>query len=244
MTLWYSISLWRRKYDVADIAWGGAFLVVALTVLAFQDTITSRAVLVTTLVAIWGIRLSGHLLVRNWSKPEDVRYRNWRREWGNHADLRAFFQVFMLQGLLALVISIPVVAAIDGRNGPLNILDLAGAAIWLFGFVFETVGDHQLTRFKSDPANKGRIIQTGLWKYTRHPNYFGEVALWWGIYLISLNVPRGWLTIIGPALISFLILNVSGIPLLEKHYAGREDYEEYKRRTSAFFPLPPRKKER
>lgn len=240
MTLWFLVALKRTKNDVADIAWGGGFIVAAVTALALQEAITPRAFLVTLLVLLWGTRLGVHLFLRNWNKPEDARYAKWRKEWGRHAVLRSFLQVFLLQGILVLIISLPVIVVIAGEESSLTLLDLAGIIVWTVGWLFETIGDYQLARFTGDPANKGRIMQAGLWKYTRHPNYFGEVALWWGVYLIALNVPWGWAAIIGPAAISFLILKVSGIPLLEERYRGRPDFEDYRRRTSAFFPLPPK----
>jgi steroid 5-alpha reductase family enzyme len=135
---------------------------------------------------------------------------------------------------------VPVIVVINAQGGPLGSWDLIGVAVWLIGFLFEAIGDYQLLVFKKDPASRGRIMQYGLWRYTRHPNYFGEVSLWWGVYLIALSVPGGWMTIIGPVTITLLILGVSGIPMLEKHYEGNKAFEEYKQRTSAFFPMPPK----
>jgi steroid 5-alpha reductase family enzyme len=241
VTAWFFVSLKLKKNDVADVAWGGGFIVAALTALAFQAGITPRAVLVTTLVIIWGLRLSRHIFLRSRGKPEDARYRKWREQWGRHVVLRSFLQVFLLQGILILIISLPVMMVNAADQTPFTALDYIGVFVWLTGFLFEVIADHQLARFKQDRANKGLIIQTGLWKYSRHPNYFGEVLLWWGIYLIALGVHSGWASLIGPLTISVLILKVSGIPLLEEHYRGNPAFEDYKRRTSAFMPLPPRK---
>jgi steroid 5-alpha reductase family enzyme len=152
---------------------------------------------------------------------------------------RSFLQVFMLQGLLLLLVAIPVIFVNQAPEAPLGWLDVLGLAIWMYGFAFEAIGDWQLLQFIRDPTNKGRLMTTGLWRYTRHPNYFGEVTLWWGIWLMTLTLPGGWLTIIGPLTITTLILKVSGIPMLEKPYEERTDFQEYKRRTSVFFPLPP-----
>jgi steroid 5-alpha reductase family enzyme len=240
MTIWFFVALRLQKNDVADIAWGGGFIVAAVTAIALQNTITPRALLIFLLVLVWGGRLIVHIGARNLGKPEDPRYRQWRQDWGAHAAVRSFLQIFLFQGLLLVIISIPVTFSIISESRPLNLLDLAGGAVWLTGFLFETVGDRQLAAFKIDPANKGRIMTSGLWKYTRHPNYFGEVTLWWGIYIIALSVPGGWMTIIGPLTITVLILWVSGIPLLEKKYEGNKEFTAYKHRTSAFFPLPPR----
>jgi len=240
MTIWFFAALAMRRNDVADVAWGGGFIVAAAASLMVVGRPTERAVLVTLLVVIWGIRLALHIGLRNRGKGEDARYRKWREEWGKHFVLRSFFQIFILQGGLILLISIPVIVAVTARGGPFSALDVIGALFWTTGFLFEAVGDYQLVRFKKDKASRGRIMQYGLWKYTRHPNYFGEVSLWWGIYLIALSVPGGWMTIIGPVTITFLILGVSGIPMLEKHYEGNKEFEEYKKSTSAFFPTLPK----
>jgi steroid 5-alpha reductase family enzyme len=241
MMYWFLIALRLKKNDVADIAWGGGYIVAALSVLVIQNTVSYRALLVSLLVVVWGVRLAVHIGLRNRGKGEDPRYRQWREEWGRHPMIRSFFQIFLLQGLLIVVISLPVTRIILSEESRLSLLDLIGVLIWLTGFLFEAVGDYQLMQFKKDPATRGKIMITGLWKYTRHPNYFGEVILWWGIYLLALAVPGGWATIIGPITITFLILGVSGIPLLEKKYEGNKAFDEYKRHTSAFFPMPPKK---
>jgi steroid 5-alpha reductase family enzyme len=240
MLLWFIVSLIVKRNDVADVAWGGGFIVAAVAALASSGGTPSRALLVIALVIIWGLRLSLHIGSRNLSKGEDARYRKWREDWGRYATLRSFFQIYILQGVLLLVISLPVIRTITAPDAPLTILDLLGSAVWLIGFLFEAVADWQLLQFKKDHANKGKVITNGLWRYSRHPNYFGEVALWWGVFLIALAVPGGWMTIIGPITITGLILGVSGIPMLEKKYEGNAEFDEYKRRTSAFFPLPPK----
>jgi len=186
------------------------------------------------------MRLSLHVYLRNRGKPEDARYRAWRQEWGKNANIRSFLQVFLLQGLLLLIISLPVTSVIMAGSSAFTLWDAAGLFIWAMGFLFEAIGDWQLLRFKKDPAHKGRIIKTGLWRFSRHPNYFGEVTLWWGIYLIALSSGASWPVVIGPLTITFLILKVSGIPMLEKKYEGNPEFEAYRRRTSAFFPLPPK----
>jgi steroid 5-alpha reductase family enzyme len=240
MLLWFIVSLVLKRNDVADVAWGGGFIVAAAAALVSNGAATERAVLVAALVLIWGLRLALHIGFRNRGKGEDARYRKWREEWGKHATLRSFFQIFILQGILMLVISLPVVRAITAPALPLAFLDLLGAAVWLMGFLFEAISDWQLMQYLKDPANRGKIIMTGLWRYSRHPNYFGEVTLWWGIYLIALAPPNGWMTIIGPITITILILGVSGIPMLEKKYEGNTEFKEYKRLTSAFFPSLPK----
>ncbi len=238
MLLWFIISLVLRRNDVADVAWGGGFIVASLAVLLSRGAATDRAVLVVSLVTIWGVRLALHIGLRNRGKAEDARYRKWREEWGKYFVLRSFFQIFILQGVLLVIISLPVLRVITTPAHGFTAFDVIGILVWLTGFLFEAVADWQLLQFKKVPDSKGRIIMTGLWQYSRHPNYFGEVTLWWGIYLIALAVPGGWMTVIGPMTITALILGVSGIPMLEKKYEGNREFDEYKRRTSAFFPLP------
>jgi steroid 5-alpha reductase family enzyme len=241
MTVWFFLALWRRRNDLADIAWGGGFIAAALTAGLLQTQGTPRARLVLLLVILWGLRLAVHIGLRNLGHGEDERYRKWREEWGRHWLIRSYLQVFLLQGVLLYLISLPVLWTILAGPTVWTGLDAIGLAVWGLGFVFEAVGDYQLAQFKKNPANRGRIIQQGLWRYSRHPNYFGEVTLWWGIYLLALATPGGWMTIIGPLTITFLILKVSGIPLLEKKYVNNAAFQEYARKTSVFFPLPPRK---
>jgi steroid 5-alpha reductase family enzyme len=241
MTVWFFLALWRRRNDLADIAWGGGFIAAALTAGLLQTQGTPRARLVILLVILWGVRLAVHIGLRNLGRGEDERYRKWREEWGRHWLIRSYLQVFLLQGVLLYLISLPVLWTILVGPTVWTGLDAVGLAVWGLGFVFEAVGDYQLAQFKKNPANRGRIIQQGLWRYSRHPNYFGEVTLWWGIYLLALATPGGWMTIIGPLTITFLILKVSGIPLLEKKYVNNAAFQEYARKTSVFFPLPPRK---
>ncbi len=239
-SLWFLVALRLRRNDVADIAWGAGFIVLALVGQFMGAATSNRGILVLALVAVWGLRLSFHIGFRNRGKAEDPRYRKWREEWGSHATIRAYFQVFLLQGFLMVAVLIPVTYVLAHPNPDLTWLDALGSAIWLVGFVFEALGDFQLARFKADPGNRGRVITSGLWKYTRHPNYFGEVTLWWGVWLIACSLPGGWKTGLGPATITALILLVSGIPLLERKYEGNLEFKEYQRRTSAFFPLPPK----
>jgi steroid 5-alpha reductase family enzyme len=241
MTIWFLIALRLKRNDVADTAWGGGFVVAAFTALVVAGTVTTRAAIVTFLVVIWGLRLAIHIGLRGHGRGEDPRYQAWREAWGRYVVVRAFLQIFMLQGLLMLIISLPVIRINSAPPGALTILDGLGVALWLTGFLFEATGDWQLKQFIRNPANQGKIIDRGLWRYSRHPNYFGEVTQWWGVYLIALSVPWGWMTIPGPITITVLILFVSGIPMLERRYEGNAEFEAYKRRTSAFFPLPPKR---
>lgn len=241
MTAWFFIAQLLRRNDIADVLWGTGFILTTATPLVFSEYITVRGIVAAVLVTLWGTRLAVHIFMRNRGRPEDPRYRKWRKEWGRHAVFRAYFQIFLFQGLLMVIISLPVTFIILHASDSISILDIVGVCIWLTGFIFETVGDYQLVKYKRDQANKGKIMIKGLWSYTRHPNYFGEVTLWWGMYVIALSVPNGWMTIPGPLTITFLILKVSGIPMLEKKYKDNPEFQSYKRRTSAFFPLPPGK---
>jgi len=236
MNLWFVVSLLKKRNDVADVAWGLGFVLMTWTSFFLSDDSGVRGLLVGLLVSIWGLRLAWHIHARNKGKTEDYRYLAWRKEWGNWFYIRSYFQVYLLQGMFLFLIAMPVLLINKNIGGALGLLDFLGVAIWLVGFYFESVGDAQLARFIKDPANKDKLMQSGLWAYTRHPNYFGEVTQWWGIWLIALSVPNGVFAIIGPLTITFLILKVSGIPMLEKKMAEHPDFAEYKRKVSMFIP--------
>jgi len=240
MSILFVIAMFKRDNSIADIGWGLGFVVVALLTFFLEQGFTARHILVTVLVVIWGIRLSTHIYLRNRGKGEDPRYAVWRKKWGKWVVVRSYFQVFMLQGLLLLFIAYAIILVNSSSQAGLSILDICGLAIWIIGFLFESIGDLQLKRFISDEKNRDRILTTGLWRYTRHPNYFGEATMWWGIFLIALSVPYGWTAIISPAVITFLLLRVSGVILLEREFTDNEEFEEYKRRTSAFIPWFPK----
>jgi len=236
----FAVSLIKKRNDVADIFWGLGFVVVAWTPFFAAGSFNNRGLIVNLLVTIWGLRLALHIFWRSRGKGEDFRYRAWRESWGKSFYWRSYLQVFILQGFFLFLISLPIIV-VNTRNAELSLFDVLGVMIWLIGFFFEAIGDYQLLKFTKNPANKGKIIQTGFWKYTRHPNYFGEVLLWWGIFCFALSVPFGFLTIISPITITFLILYVSGIPMLEKKYENNLEFADYKKRTSAFFPMLPKK---
>ncbi len=236
MSAWFVIGLLEKRNDVADIAWGIGFVLASVVPLVIFGIKFDRALLVTLLVMFWGFRISSHIYKRNVGKKEDKRYAVWREEWGRWFYIRSFLQVFMLQGTLLIMVVSPVLIINTFRGGEITFFDYLGLAVWALGFFFEVVGDSQLKKFLSDPINWGEIMNKGLWQYTRHPNYFGEVTLWVGIFIIGLSVPYGILGILGPITIATLILKVSGIPLLEKSFVGRPDFEKYKKETNAFFP--------
>jgi steroid 5-alpha reductase family enzyme len=240
MSLWYAVAVWRKRNDVADVAWGLGFVLLAWTSLSLCGMAGVRGILVSTLVSVWGLRLAWHIGRRHRGRSEDYRYAAWRQEWGRWFQLRSYLQVFLLQGVFLLVTATPVLIINRSADGKLGALSGIGVAIWMIGFFVEALSDAQLTRFVRNPLNRGRIMQGGLWRYSRHPNYFGEIVQWWGIWIVSLGAAGGWIGVVGPLTITYLILRVSGIPMLERKMDGRPDFEDYKRRTSALIPLLPK----
>lgn len=231
----------KRKHDLIDIFWGMGFVLSGLVswLLGQRPAVGG---LMLALVAIWGVRLTYHLARRNLNQPEDFRYRAMREKWPDNFERIMFLRVYLLQFVLNAFIGFPLVYSNMQGVGPADAFTWIGLAVWAVGFGFEAVGDAQLRRFKRNPNNKGRLMTTGLWSLTRHPNYFGEAALWWGIWLISLSGhPERWWLAFSPVIITVLVRFVSGVPLLEKKYQGRADWENYRRRTSVFFPMPTRK---
>jgi steroid 5-alpha reductase family enzyme len=240
LALW-ALSLPLRDVSIVDPAWGTGFVIVASLALAIGQGCRGRRLLLAVLVTLWGLRLAGHLLARKLREPgEDPRYGEMRERRGERFALWSLATVFLLQGALIWVVSLPIQAAAP-QPDRLGLLDGIGAAVWAVGMFFEAVGDLQLSRFKADPANRDTVMQRGLWRYTRHPNYFGDFLLWWGIYLIALSTGDEWWTIVGPLCMSTLLIRVSGKKLLEDRMRARSGYAEYVSRTSGFFPLPPRR---
>jgi steroid 5-alpha reductase family enzyme len=242
MTILWLVSLRLKNSSIVDIFWGTGFVIAnwvyfALTPQGFM----LRKLLIGILVTIWGLRLSIHILLRNWGKPEDFRYQKWRNEAGSKWPWQSFLRVFLLQGLLMWIISAPLLATQRGvQPNHLAFLDALGVLLWLVGFFFESMGDAQLAHFKANASNKGKVLDSGVWRYSRHPNYFGDSAQWWGYYLIAACT-GGWWSIFGPILMTFFLLRVSGVALLEKTLETRPGYKEYIVRTSAFIPWFPRK---
>jgi steroid 5-alpha reductase family enzyme len=240
--LWW-MSVQRRDASIVDVYWGPGFAVIAAVALATGAGTDPRRFLVITLVAMWGFRLGGYLFWRKREQPgEDFRYVAMRQRFGDDFWLMSLFNVFLFQAGLMWVVSWPVQWVMTTPSDPdLGALDLLGFILWGTGLAFEAVGDLQLAEFRENPANAGKVLDTGLWRYTRHPNYFGDCCVWWGFYLFACATSNGWWTFIGPVVMTILLLRVSGVPLLErslrKHKAG---YEAYAARTSAFVPMPPR----
>lgn len=244
MTLLWLISLALKNSSIVDIFWGTGFVIVAWAAFVLTPGgFESRKILLASLVTIWGLRLSLYILWRNWGKAEDFRYQVWRKEAGAAWWWRSFFKVFFLQGVILWIVAAPLlVAQISAQPGHLTWIDYLALPVWLVGFFFEAVGDWQLARFKANPANKGKVLNTGVWHYTRHPNYFGDSAQWWAFYLIALAA-GGWWTIFSPIIMTTLLMRVSGVTLLEKTLKDEKPgYKEYVQTTSEFIPWFPRKK--
>jgi steroid 5-alpha reductase family enzyme len=240
MTLLWLVSIRLRNVSIVDPFWGAGFVLVTLYGYIKMGHHDPRSLLVLILVLIWGMRLSLYLGWRNAGKGEDFRYRAFRERYGKGYWWISFFQTYMLQGVLMWLISVPL-TLVQHRGGSLGLVDFLALAVWLTGFVFEAGGDLQLARFRSDPANRGKLLQTGFWKYTRHPNYFGDAAVWWGYGLFAIAA-GAILPFVGSLLMTALIIKVSGVALLEKTLVNtKPGYEAYRRRTSAFLPWFPSK---
>lgn len=238
----FFIAQAKENNGLQDIAWGAGFVVVAIFTYLYSDATSINGLIITIFVTLWGGRLAFYLFKRNWDAPEDKRYVAMRKKWGNRPKINAYFKVFMFQMLLLFIIVQPVILANTANSDRLSVINYIGIALWLVGFFFQVVGDAQLKNFIANKKSKtNRLMTDGLWKYTRHPNYFGEATMWWGIFLISFTEMRSLIGIIGPVMITYLLLFVSGVPMLEKRYKGRADYDEYKKTTSKFIPLPPKK---
>jgi steroid 5-alpha reductase family enzyme len=240
MTAIFALALWLKDNSIVDVAYGLAFVLTCGTAFLFYGEGHPRQWLVVSLISIWGLRLAGHIFQRKKGEGEDFRYRQWREEWGDTFLWRSFLQIFMLQGTVIFLVALPALLVINNPGDKLGVLDSLGILIWLIGFGFEAIGDWQLLRFKRKAENRGKIIRSGLWRYTRHPNYFGEAVLWWGLFLIAFKVPYGAVALISPLLIDFLLLKVSGIPMLEAKYQSNPEFLAYKERTNAFFPWFPK----
>lgn len=235
VTLTWLVSLIRRDVSIVDSLWSLVFLALCATYYLMYEFGTQRGVIVLALVAVWAIRLSAHITWRNRGEPEDLRYQAMRRKYSPNFALKSLGIVFLLQGTLAWIISLPLLAATTGST-PLNPVDVLALVLVVFGILFEGIADAQLAAFKAAAGNRGKVMDTGLWRYTRHPNYFGECCVWWGYYLFAVAA-GGWWSLLSPLLMTFLLLRVSGVALLEKDITGRRPaYRDYMARTNAFIP--------
>ncbi len=238
------LSLPTRNASLADIFWGPGFVLIAWLTFALTPGYPGRKLLLSLLTTLWGLRLAVHIAWRNRGKGEDRRYQAWRAKWGASFWWVSLFTVFLTQAVLLWLVSLSLqlgqISALPARR---TTLDFLGAGLWAVGFAFEAVADWQLARFKADPANRGRVMNRGLWAYSRHPNYFGEALMWWGLFLIALATPGGGWALISPLVITFLLLKVSGVVLLEKDIGERRpEYREYQEITSAFIPWFPKRR--
>jgi steroid 5-alpha reductase family enzyme len=240
MVATWGVSLAVRDASIVDIVWGLGFVLVAWIAFAMGDAPLERRLLVSVLVTVWAVRLAGYMLWRKRGEGEDFRYREMRARYGDRFSLVSLFSVFLFQGLGMWAVSLPVQAA-QALPGPgqLTTLDVAGTLVWAVGMVFEAGGDAQLVRFRRDPANRGRVLDHGLWRYTRHPNYFGDLCVWWGLFLIALAADSAWWTVVGPLTMGLIITKLFGVPLMDAHLAERKPgYADYMRRTYALVPCP------
>ena len=240
MTIFFIVAQFVKNNSIVDMGWGLGFVVIAIYTLLTTGNYNSQSIIVTALVVVWGTRLFYHIIIRNLGKPEDFRYVAMRKKWGKWVILNAFLRVFMLQGVLMLIIAYPIIMNNASSGGKLGAIEIIGLVIWIVGFLFEAIGDKQLKNFIGNKKNKGHLMKEGLRKYTRHPNYFGEATMWWGIFIISLSSASGIVGIISPIIITLLLLYVSGVPMLEKHYKDNKEFQSYAKYTSVFIPWFPK----
>jgi steroid 5-alpha reductase family enzyme len=239
MSLWWLSGRSRQRLDVVDTAWGGGYIIAA--VIGFVSRQNVRTSLIAVLVLVWGLRIAVHIWRRSGKRGPDRRYEELSSKWNQkHLWLRAYFSVFLLQGLIILIVSLPItVGASENIRPPIWLLIVAGL-VWLSGFLIESVADKQLGDFINNDSNKCKVMKRGLWHYSRHPNYFGELLQWWAISLLALGPKAGYLGLIGPAVLTLFIVFISGIPSIEKSRSKDPAYNEYKKQTSVLIPLPPR----
>lgn len=236
----FLLALYKKDFSIIDITWGISFLVIYLTCLQnFQGDVSLRQLIVGVLVALWSFRLSGYILFRAIKKgKEDFRYAAWREEWGAKANQTAYIRVYMLQLVLSVLIASPLILLFNfaSVNEFGTALDIIGILLWIIGFLFEAIGDYQKNKFKKNKENKEKFCNIGLWQYSRHPNYFGEALLWWGIFLIIINSVPIYYAVWGPLLLNFLLVKVSGVAMLEESYKERDGFAAYKLTTNRFIP--------
>ncbi|MCX6170225.1 MAG: DUF1295 domain-containing protein [Ignavibacteriales bacterium] len=237
MILMFILAQLLKNNSIVDIGWGIGFILITSVLLFTKDSADLKEIVLTAMILVWGVRLSLHIFIRARGKGEDFRYAQWRKDWGKNAVLYAFVKVFLLQGLIMIFIALPIMVEFSSNNDELNLFSFIGVLIYLFGLLFESIGDFQMYCFKRNPKNKGRIIKSGLWKFTRHPNYFGEAVLWWGISIFTIGSDLWIISFVGTLILNLLLVFVSGVPLLEKKYEGNKEWEDYKKITPMFVPL-------
>ncbi len=236
MTLIFGLAILIKNNSIVDIFWGIGFILIMLFSSNFKISDYFATNLFNALILLWGFRLSIHIFIRNHSKDEDFRYKNWRNTW-KYFYLRSFLQIFMLQGFIMWLISIPIIKFNYRAINEISFFYYIGISIFFIGFLFETISDYQLLNFKKNKKNKGKIITIGLWRYSRHPNYFGEALLWWGLAIAGIENTGDIYLLISPLLITLLLRYVSGVPMLEEKYKNNPEFIEYSKKTSVFIPL-------
>ena len=236
------VSLPLKNVSIVDIVWGAGFVLVGWVSYVVGDGTASRRLLLASMVTVWGGRLAVYLFWRNHGKGEDPRYVAMRKRRGDAFAVQSLWIVFGLQGVIMWVVSLPVqVGSVPDQPTSLGPVEVVGVVLWAVGLFFEAVGDWQLARFKADPDSQGRVMDRGLWRYTRHPNYFGDFCVWWGIWIVSAATGVGIYAVIGPIVMTFFLTRVSGVAMLERTIGKRRaGYDEYVARTNAFFPGPPK----
>ena len=245
MTAWWVASVVMRRTDVADVGWGLGFVTFAWwgALLIAPEPIGVRVWFMAAFVTVWGVRLAWHIATRNFApgRREDVRYAEMRLRWGSAWPLRSLLTVFLLQGALMWIVASPITVVLASTGPPFGWLDVVAVAAWTAGIAFEALGDAQLREWLAEPTNRGRPLTTGVWGWTRHPNYFGDALAWWGIGLLALSMPYGAFGLVGPAVMTLLLRFVSGVPPLEKRHVGDPEWDAYRRRTPVFWPWPPKR---
>jgi steroid 5-alpha reductase family enzyme len=242
MVATWLVSLVLKNASIVDIVWGLGFVITSWVLALTIDGDSTRQILLAVMVGLWGLRLGGYLAKRNIGHGEDWRYKAMRKKKGARFGLISLVTVFGLQGVLMWIVSLPVMFGNSDATPGVGPLAVIGVMVWAVGLSFEAIGDWQLVQFKKDPNNAGKVIQTGLWSLTRHPNYFGDALLWWGIGIVGAETGSGVIGFIGPVVMTVLLLRVSGVPMLERSLMKRrEGYAEYAARTSSFIPRPPKR---
>jgi steroid 5-alpha reductase family enzyme len=224
MTALYVLAQWKKDNSIVDIFWGLGFSIVAVLGFLLAEERDARKLLVLLMVLIWGVRLAVYIGRRNRGKGEDYRYVQWRKEWGRNAWWRSYLQVFILQGAFMFIIALPIIHVMSFSEGGLRWIDYLGATVWMTGFIIEAIADKQMMRFKARPGTSGQLIDEGLWSISRHPNYLGEMILWWGVFIVSFSAPVAYLSFLSPVVVTWLLSSVSGVPMLERKYQGRPDF--------------------
>ncbi len=236
VSLFYLIATFIRNWSIIDIAWGPGFVLIAFLTLYHSQNINTASLIITGLTSLWAIRLALHIGIRNIGKEEDFRYANWRKKWQPYPEIQGFFRVFILQGTIMFTVSLPIIISIYKSSSSFNILyALPGILIFFIGFIIEAIADMQLAKFKKDESNKGKLIRGGLWSISRHPNYLGEIILWWGLGLFALLFEYGILGLLGPLCIHLIIRYIS-IPVLEEKWEKRNDWDHIKKEIPVLFP--------